>query len=67
MPVDREVLRRALRELVQMKNGTENPTCLLFQLYTSALEEWAWQLGIEPQKLNRLVVIRHAVSDRGRH
>jgi hypothetical protein len=67
MPVNRELLRKALHELVQLKSGAENPTRLLFQLYTSALEDWAWQLGVEPHKLNRLVVVRQAVSDRWLH
>jgi hypothetical protein len=67
MPMDREHLRKALAELVPLKSCAENPTRLLFHLYTSALEDWAWQLGVEPHKLNKLVLIRQAVSDRRLH
>jgi hypothetical protein len=64
MSVDRQLLRRALGELVPLKRGEDNPTRLLFQLYTSVLEEWARQLGVEPHKLNKLVLIREATSSR---
>jgi hypothetical protein len=67
MPIDRERLRKALGELVPLKSSAENPTRLLFQLYTSALEDWAWQLGVEPHRLNKLVLVRQAVSDRRLH
>jgi hypothetical protein len=64
MSVDRQLLRRALGELVPLIRGEDNPTRLLFQLYTSVLEEWARQLGVEPHKLNKLVLIREATSSR---
>jgi hypothetical protein len=64
MSVDRQLLRRALSKLVPLKRGEDNPTRLLFQLYTSVLEEWARQLGVEPHKLNKLVLIREATSSR---
>ena len=64
MSIDRQLLRRALSELVPLKRGEDNPTRLLFQLYTSVLEEWAQQLGVEPHKLNKLVLVREATSSR---
>jgi hypothetical protein len=64
MAVDRARLRQALSELVRLKGGAENPTRFLAQLYSSALTEWAGQLGVDQHKLNRLVHVREAGSDR---
>ncbi len=60
--VDRKLLRTALSELVRLKNGTHKPTCLLAHLYASALEEWADRLDVTSPRLNKLVLIREAVS-----
>jgi hypothetical protein len=67
MAVNRARLRQALSELVRLKDGAENPTRFLAQLYSSALTEWAGQLGVDQRKLNRLVHVREAVSDRRFH
>jgi hypothetical protein len=52
-----------LNELVRLKNGIDDPTCFLAQLYASALEEWADRLGMDPFHLNKLVLIRENVPD----
>jgi hypothetical protein len=62
MMVDRKLLKTALSELVRLKNGTHKPTCLMAHLYASALEEWADRLAVDPPKLNKLVLVREAVS-----
>ena len=67
MPVDRTMLRQALSELVRLKGGAENPTGFLAQLYSSALSEWAGELGVDRHKLSRLVHVRKAVSNRRLH
>jgi hypothetical protein len=64
MAVDRTMLRQALSELVRLKSGADNPTRFLARLYNSALREWAQELGVDQQKLNRLVHVREAVSGR---
>jgi hypothetical protein len=64
MAVDRTMLRQALSELVRLKGGADNPTSFLARLYSSALSEWAGELGVDQQKLNRLVHVREAVSGR---
>ena len=67
MPVDRVLLKQALSELVRLKAPAENPRGFLAQLYSSALTEWAGHLGVDQRKLNRLVHVRGAVSDRRLH
>jgi hypothetical protein len=67
MMVDRKLLRTALSELIRLKNGTEKPRGLIAHLYASALEEWADLLDVEPPKLNKLVLIREAVSSKHLH
>jgi hypothetical protein len=67
MMVDRELLKTALSELVRLKNGTHKPTCLMAHLYASALEEWADRLAVDPPKLNKLVLVREAVSSEHLH
>ncbi len=67
MPVDRELLKQALSELVRLKTHAENPKGILADLYSSALTEWAGQLGVDQHKLNRLVSVREAVSDHQAH
>ncbi len=67
MAVNRAMLRQALSELVRLKAGAENPTRFLAQLYSSALSEWAGQLGVEEHKLSKLVHVREAVSPRSPH
>lgn len=67
MAVDRAMLRQALSELVRLKGGAENPTRFLGQLYSSALSEWAEELGVDQRKLNKLVQIRETVSSRPLH
>lgn len=67
MPVDRRLLKQALGELVRLKTGAENPRGFLAQLYSSALAEWAGQLGVDQRKLNKLVQVRGVVSDRRLH
>jgi hypothetical protein len=62
MAVDCQLLKQALDELVRLKSSAENPTRFIAQLYTSALAEWADQLGVDPGKLNKLVAIRETVS-----
>jgi thymidylate synthase len=67
MMVDRKLLKMALSELVRLKNGTQKPTFLMAHLYTSALEEWADRLAVDPPKLNKLVLVREAVSSEHLH
>lgn len=67
MPADRELLKRALDELIRLQTGAENPRGFLAQLYGCALTEWAEQLGVDQSKLNRLVHVRGAVSNRRSH
>jgi hypothetical protein len=67
MPVDRELLKQALSELVRLKTSAENPRGFLAQLYSSALTEWAGQLGLDQRKLNKLVHVRGVVPGRGLH
>jgi hypothetical protein len=67
MIVDRKLLKTALSELVRLKNGTHKPTCLMAHLYASALEEWADRLAVDPPKLNKLVLVREAVSSEHLH
>ena len=67
MPVDRELLKQALNELVRLKTSAENPRGFLAQLYSSALTEWAGQLGLDQRKLNKLVHVRGVVSDSRPH
>jgi hypothetical protein len=67
MPADRELLKRALSELVRLQTGAENPRRFLAQLYDCALTEWAEQLGVDQSKLNKLVHVRGAVSNRWSH
>lgn len=64
MPVDRAMLKQALNELVRLRGGAENPTRFLAQLYSSALSEWAGELGVDRHKLNKLVHFKEAISDR---
>jgi hypothetical protein len=58
MAIDRELLREALHELVQLRTGIPDPSRLVARLYTSALEEWARRLGVESRKLNKLVLVK---------
>ena len=67
MMVDRKLLRTALSELIRLKNGTAKQTGLIAHLYASALEEWADLLDVESPKLNKLVLIREAVSSKHLH
>ncbi|WP_445500414.1 hypothetical protein [Microvirga sp. G4-2] len=67
MPVDRTLLRQALNELVRLKGGAENPSRFLAQLYSSALHEWAGQLGVDQHKLDKLVHVKEAISERRSH
>jgi hypothetical protein len=67
MAVDRAMLRQALSELVRLKGGAENPTRFLAQLYSSALIEWAGQLGVDQRKLNKLVHVREAATGHRLH
>ncbi|KLK93597.1 hypothetical protein AA309_08015 [Microvirga vignae] len=67
MPVDRTMLKQALNELVRLKGGAENPTRFLAQLYSSALHEWAGQLGVDQHKLHKLVHVKEAISERRLH
>ena len=64
MAINRVMLRHALSELVTLKSSAENSTRFLALLYSSALTEWANELGVDRQKLNKLVYIREAVSGR---
>ena len=60
--VDRKLLKQALAELVHLKTRTHDASRFLGQLYRSALEEWAERLSVDPLKLNKLVLIREAIS-----
>lgn len=64
MPVNRTMLRQALNELVTLKGSAHNPTRFLASLYSSALAEWARELDIDQDKLNRLVHVREMSSKR---
>lgn len=64
MPMSRAMLRQALNELVTLKGGADNPTRFIALLYSSALTEWAGELGVDRDKLDRLVHVREAISRR---
>jgi hypothetical protein len=64
MPVDRELLRKALNELVRLKSCAENPRRFRAQLYGSALAEWAGQLGVDQLKLDKFAHVRAPVPGR---
>jgi hypothetical protein len=42
---DRKLLKQAIDELVMLKSCVHDPSRFLYQLYTSALEEWADRLS----------------------
>jgi hypothetical protein len=65
--LDRKLLKQAINELVRLKSCVHDPSRFLGQLYASALEEWADRLSMELPKLNKLVVIREAVSTHRLH
>jgi hypothetical protein len=67
MPVERELLKQALDELIRLQTGAENPRGFLAQLYGCALTEWAEQLGVDQSKLNKLVHVRGTFSNRRSH
>jgi hypothetical protein len=67
MPIDRALLKQALGELVRLKAGAEKPRGFLAQLYSSALAEWAGQLGVDQGKLSKLVHARDVFSDHRLH
>ncbi|AWM85488.1 hypothetical protein C4E04_01140 [Microvirga sp. 17 mud 1-3] len=67
MTVDRAMLRRALNELVRLKGTADNPRRFLAQLYSSALNEWAEELGVDQHRLNKLVHIRETGSAQRLH
>ena len=58
MTVDRTMLRQALSELVRLRSCADNPRRITALLYSSALSEWARELGVQPQKLNKLVHVK---------
>jgi hypothetical protein len=60
--LDRKLLKQALDELVILKSCGHDPSRFRYQLYASALEEWANRLSVDPPKLSKLVVIREATS-----
>lgn len=64
---DRKLLKQALDELVMLKSCAHDPSRFLGQLYASALEEWADRLSVDPTKLNKLVLIKEAVSTQRLH
>jgi hypothetical protein len=64
MPVDRDLLRQALNELVRLKSSAANPRRFRAQLYGSALAEWAGVLGVDQLKLDRIVHVRGTASGR---
>ena len=67
MLINRALLKQALTELVRLKTGTENPGSFLAQLYSSALTEWAGQLGLDQRKLNKLDYVSRVVSGKRLH
>lgn len=64
MAVDRTMLRQALSELVRLRGCADTPTRFRALLYSSALSEWAEELGLDRHRLNKLVHIGEAVSNR---
>ena len=67
MPSDRELLKRALVELIRLQTGAENPRGFLAQLLGCALTEWAEQLGVDQSRLKKLVHVRGTFSNRRSH
>ena len=68
LAVDRELLDNALRELVRLRRTkTVKGTWLVSGVYSAALNEWAESLGVDPRKLNKLVLVVDAVPDRRTH
>jgi hypothetical protein len=67
MAMNRELLKQALHELVRLKIGASGQTLVLSHLYASALEEWADRFGVEPRKLEKLVLVKEALPTRVFH
>ncbi|WP_262032555.1 hypothetical protein [Microvirga sp. Mcv34] len=67
MTVNRALLKQALNELVRLKIGASGQTLVLSHLYTFALEEWADRLGVEPRKLEKLVLVKEALPTQVLH
>jgi len=63
---DLDLLKEAVTELAQLKGAAGDSTRFLARLYASALEEWADRLGMDPLQLNKLVLMREAVSEQNR-
>jgi len=61
MAIDRELLKRALYELVQLRTQITDPTRLVVRLYDAALAEWADRLGVDARKLHKLVLVKEVV------
>jgi hypothetical protein len=62
---DLDLLKEAVSELARLKGAAEGPTRFLSRLYTSALEEWASRLGMDPLQLNKLVPTGNVVLGHG--
>lgn len=55
---DLDLMKAALVELSRLKGAAEHSKHILGRLYTSALEEWAGRLGLDPLQLNQIVPTR---------
>jgi hypothetical protein len=60
---DLDLLKQAVTELVKLKSAAAGSTGFRDRLYASALEEWADHLGLDPHQLDKLVLMRQAVSE----
>jgi hypothetical protein len=65
--IDRKLLKQALSELVTLKIRIHDPSRFRGQLYTTALDEWAVRLSVDPLKLNKLVQIKEAIASNHLH
>ncbi|MXQ10848.1 hypothetical protein [Microvirga makkahensis] len=53
-----DLLKEAVSELARLKGAADSPARFLSYLYSSALEEWAVRLDMDPLQLNKLVSMR---------
>jgi hypothetical protein len=60
--VDPTLLDQALGELVRLRAMTDRRARFRAGSYVSALQEWAARLCVDPLKLNKLVLIKEAIS-----
>lgn len=61
MGIDRELLKEALAELVQLRSENFHRSGRVSQSYEVTLARWAERIGVEARKLDKLVLIKEIV------